>query len=198
MAASSNLDISDLAVPILVSTTSVFYGINSVAGDIAVTGTYACMIDYSAGLVLVDVQNPMAPVVKARYPANLALGVSANNGYCSVFARTGDVTIVDLNQLPSPLLLGEWDGPGFARAIAASQDYAYIAGTDGFRVLDISNPASPTTAGVISDNFQNANLAVSGNIAVLANNDVLQLVDVSNPAAPTVVAYYDDGNMSRP
>jgi hypothetical protein len=185
------LDVSDPAAPSLVNTQTVF------GDDIVLTDRYACVAGTPGGLTLLDIQNPSAPAVTARYKADYAIRVSVDNGYCSVLDWLGGIRIMDLNNLPSPLRVGEWEGPGYAYAIATTQDYVYVAGSGGFWALDISNPVSPTTAGVISGHQGAEDMAVSGNIAARATGGGLSLVDVSNPAAPTVAGYYDTGSYGR-
>jgi hypothetical protein len=78
---------------------------------------------------------------------------------------------------------------GWITGMAVQGSYAYIGEGSGLTILDISNPASPTTVGrtspmpgILED------VAVSGDYAYVADGDGgLRVVDVSDPANPVEV-----------
>jgi len=66
--------------------------------------------------------------------------------------------------------------------------YAYVAvESDGFFIIDISQPANPTIAAKFPGPYAK-DIAVVGNYAYVADQDFgLRVVDVSNPATPVLV-----------
>ena len=80
-----------------------------------------------------------------------------------------------------------------ALAVHVSGNYAYLAANDeGLKVIDVSNPASPSVVGSCSMVCP-ADVYVSGNHAYVTNNaegvngSGFEVIDVSNPASPLVV-----------
>jgi hypothetical protein len=70
-------------------------------------------------------------------------------------------------------------------------NYAYVVGSE-FRVVDVSNPASPVVVGTYTLQEGGQGVYVSGNYAYVATcNSGLLVLDVSNPANPTKVGEYN-------
>ena len=105
-------------------------------------------------------------------------------------------------------LIGDWssvtpigavDLPGNDNGIkvATVGNYAYVirqSGSNNFVVLDVSNPASPTTATNISLTGSLTNIFLSGNRAYVTstnNNGELYVVDITNPAAVSLLGTYN-------
>jgi len=99
-------------------------------------------------------------------------------------------------QMPSLEFVGHLDTPGSAYAITVAGEYAYVADSyGGLRVLDVSNPFSPSEVGAhVWPGSSAEDIAASGNYVYLTNG-VLEIVDVANPAAPTVVGLFQAGNV---
>ncbi len=88
---------------------------------------------------------------------------------------------------------------GSAQSVAIFSNFLYLANyDDGFRIFDISTPASPMILGHTNDNSSvgvATGVAVSGNLAYLANgSDGLRIYDVSNPNSPVNIGYVTDTN----
>jgi len=89
-------------------------------------------------------------------------------------------------------LTGSYNSPGYASDVFISGNYAYIAdGSSGLRVVSISNPSSPTSAGFYS--IVNAlGIFVEGDYAYIANHlGGLQVLNILNPASPVHAGIYD-------
>ena len=95
--------------------------------------------------------------------------------------------------------VGFYDTLGIARGVAVSGSYAYVADdTYGLRIIDISNPATPTEAGFYDTPGTAYGVAVSGSYAYVADGTSgLRILDVSNPAAPTEAGFYDTPGTAR-
>jgi hypothetical protein len=79
--------------------------------------------------------------------------------------------------------------PHFVEDIAISGTLAYVAaGGAGLRVVDISNPASPTEIGAWDSRGYSGGVAVTGTTVYLADGPYgLRVVDVSKPSQPIEV-----------
>ena len=96
--------------------------------------------------------------------------------------------------------------PGFAHAVAAAGNYAYVASLvsvfHALCIVEVSDPANPVRAGGYSKNsFNSQSVAVAGNDVYITENDVawpgnpnpsgkLQIIDMSNPAQPGLRGEY--------
>ena len=124
----------------------------------------------------------------------------------STLTPSSQFRIIDVSNPGSPQIIGGTtiyasDGvtptalPFDARGIFVSGRYAYltfaVAGNDGFRVLDISNPVKPTVVGIGPADFPgiSSNIFVSGRYAyiVFGTSPAFKIVDVSNPVSPFIV-----------
>jgi hypothetical protein len=90
-------------------------------------------------------------------------------------------------------LVGYYDTPGGVGGVAVAGNYAYIAdGEAGFRVINISNPATPTEIGFCDTPGFAYGLVIEGSHAYIADEECgLRVIDISNPAAPFEIGSYD-------
>ncbi|HAD81818.1 TPA: hypothetical protein DCG35_04980 [Candidatus Edwardsbacteria bacterium] len=89
--------------------------------------------------------------------------------------------------------VGIYNAPGFARGVAVSGNYAYVADSDsGLRIIDISNPAIPTEVGFYNTPGNACDVAVIDSFAYVADGDFgLRIINIHDPANPVETGYYD-------
>ena len=89
-------------------------------------------------------------------------------------------------------LAGTYNTSGYALGVGVSGSYAYVADDiAGLRIIDISNPASPTLVGTYNTSGNAAGVTVSGSYAYVADYAAgLHIIDIGNPANPTLVGTY--------
>jgi hypothetical protein len=109
----------------------------------------------------------------------------------------GTLAAATAQPLLRPLLPGKW--PAGTQGLADVKvvgNYAYMTGgTDGFHVVDVSNPANPVRVGGYGTSGVATHVAVSGNYAYVSDYYAgLQVTDVSNPTNPVRVGGYDTTN----
>jgi DNA-binding beta-propeller fold protein YncE len=77
--------------------------------------------------------------------------------------------------------------------VAVTGNYAYVADEgSGLRIINVSNPATPTEVGFYDTPGWAQGVAVAGNYAYVADGGSgLRIINVSNPATPTEVGFYD-------
>jgi hypothetical protein len=62
----------------------------------------------------------------------------------------------------------------------------------GLRIIDVSNPSSPTEVGFLDTPGWAYSVAVSGSVAYVADGDGgLRVIDVSDPSNPVELGFYD-------
>ena len=119
-------------------------------------------------------------------------------GYCPFAVASGDFvysangTVMEVLDIHSLLPVGEVILESIVSSLAVSGNYVYIANwSDGFKVIDISNPTNPTLVAEIDFEGQCWDISVNGNYAYVGNNtEGLQIVDISNPLLPSLASTF--------
>jgi hypothetical protein len=155
---------------------------------------YAYLSGYLGGLLVVDVSDPASPSQVASSPTpKLAHDVVLTGSHAYV-AESQGVYVFDISNPPLPAPVGTWPTTGssvYCVAVAGHYVYAGV-GNDGLRIIDVSNPVSPTNAGFYSVPDSIRDVVVVDDLAYVAADGVgLHIVDVSNPVSPTLAGIYD-------
>ena len=132
-------------------------GILTGAHRITIAGNYAYMLT-EKNLVIVDLQDPLAPKVTATLGAPVLdepHGIAVQFRYAFVVDRYG-MKVLDVTDLahPKPVETAKVALPD-SRNIYVARTYAYIAaGAGGLGIIDIENPEAPRLDQVFSANQQ--------------------------------------------
>ena len=192
------------ATPLLTLTRVGSYGTSSYAQGLYVAGSYAYVAETVAGLQIIYISDPAAPVLAGSYDTTgAAFGVSVAGTYAYVADGFSGLQIIDISDPANPTISGTYNTPGYASAVYLAGSYAYVAdGSSGLQIINISNPAAPTFVGsydTLGDVWGKAyDVYVTGSYAYVADgNSGLQIIDISNPAAPTLVGLYNTENDAR-
>jgi uncharacterized membrane protein len=167
----------------------------------AVTGT-----DRNGNPVLeiVDISNPSSPgFASIPVPAALNGGVTAAGGKLYVTSSSG-LSIFNVNQLSSPLTqIGQVQTAptGGSVALDLADNLAYVGGTTGIDIVDISNPTHPVDKGTFGsgqivsggitlvrlDNIGGTNYLLVGTTRTHnAGQYTLLVYSLANPLAPAL------------
>lgn len=101
--------------------------------------------------------------------------------------------IVDVSDPSQPSTIGQTDVlPAAITSVDVVGGFAYLAdGDSGLYIIDISNPATPTSAGNYDTPGIAQDVTVAGNYAYVADmNSGMRIIDISNPAIPTETGFY--------
>jgi hypothetical protein len=203
------VDISDPSSPAIVG------GVQVASRAVAVSGSYAFAADYHGVAVIdvsavVDINNPSSPPFLGNVETYIT-DVTVSGSYAYVAAL--DFKVIDISDPGAPTVVGTVGFPFNQPAgVAVSGSYAYVTDPYGYdpestqsgrlRIIDISNPASPTQVGSVHSTGGKvwgpaSGIAVSGDYVYVAcpdENDPLtgpgslQVIDVSKPTRPSTVA----------
>jgi hypothetical protein len=186
------LRVVDVADPLRVTDASLAATLPSrFAQRVSVQGTVAGIADGSAGVKIVDVTRPAAPVELAAYRTGGTANRVVLAGHLAwVAAGSQGVLALDLGTPSSPTLVSSTRSAD-ASDIALKGPFAFLAdGEDGVKVLDISTPGKPLVLpGRVR--WDARSLALAGDLLAAAGPGGVQLIDVSNPRAPAVQGRYD-------
>jgi hypothetical protein len=187
-------------------------GLGDFVMDLAVSGRYAYVTDYTNGAIVVfDVSNPANPTVVNKLSGSAAGITSTGALYASgniLYMKNsyGNLATYNISNPASPVYLGSGstDG-GYAGqgSLYVQGRYAYIIANDGnyLDVMDVSNPAAPVKVGSSTTNISGpTRVIVAGRYAYVtsANNQKILVFDVSNPYKPTLIAQNSDTNSGGP
>ncbi len=178
-------DVSDPTDPTIVGSCDA----DGWAGDVAVSGSYAYL--GAQELSVIDISDPTDPRQVAAITDDGAStgGIELSGDYAYLARDVAGLTITDISNpfAPEDLAILPQEDLGRARDVAVSGDYAYVAGTDGLKVIDVSDPAAPTIVGNLPAGPA-PSVAVSGRYLFGGNySGELVVVDVLDPGAPVQV-----------
>jgi len=153
---------------------------------VTLSGVHAFVADYSSGLQVIDISDPLNPTVVGTCdtPGN-AHTVAVAGDYAYVGDSSSGLQVVDVSDPANPVLIGTYDTPGYVFGVAVSGErvFATDGGAAGLYVVDVSDPANPAYMGVWY--CTPMNVCVAGTRAMVANQSSgLLLIDVSHPASP--------------
>jgi hypothetical protein len=201
-AGTGGLTIYDVSTPTPVGTGAVnddfLVNALAVSSNVAVvSGQY--IPTATVRLQVLNVANPAAPTVVGQLPTTVPMNTSGT-GYMGVALNstgtravmalgTTGIYVVDLTNPAAPAVLGSYNTPGtaFAVALDSTGTVAYVAdGSLGhLQIVNLTNPALPSLAGSLPVPGTQVDLALSGNLLYLVSNTgTFDIVDVTNPAAP--------------
>jgi len=173
---------------------------NTQSSDVAVSGSLVFLADTNQGVQVVNVTDPNNPVVMGGVdtPGNPS-GIAAVGSW--VYLADGPFSglqIINASNPNNPVISGSLMTPGTAVDVTLSGSRAYVSdGNRGVQIIDVSNPASPSSVGIIPVSAQNQvdGVALKGSHAFLAVGGYpmggypwsLIEYDVSNPSLPVFV-----------
>lgn len=114
-----------------------------------------------------------------------------------------DLILFIINALAFPdslaiVKIGELDTPGKASGIAIRSNCVYLAdGSGGLRIIDVSNPYSPSQIGSCGTPGFAYDLALAGNYAYVASGTGgLRIIDISDSTNPYEIGFLDTPGQS--
>jgi len=168
--------------------------------DIAVAGGRAYVAASDAGLRIVDVSTPSAPVELGGLDTEVALGVAVSGNLAYVADSFAGVRIVDVANPAAPAQIARYNPPGYdgALKVAVAGTVAYLAvGNAGLVVLDVANPYVPAPLATYDTPGIVWSVALSGGRAFVATGgEGLRIIDVSKPAVPQELGSIDPGGQA--
>ena len=194
----SAIDISDPANPTEVDFIEDAVKLDN-AGGVYIVGDYAfvCAREY---LTVVDISNPLNLLIfnqlnSADFGRWGSIDIKGDYAY---LVTTGgpplylsQLVIVNVSDpsnlsIESTLLLDYVDTD--ARSIEVKGDYAYIACDADFRIINISDPTSPSLVGSVVPQLPYLdNIEVSGNYLFATTSDGITVIDIATPSSPSIV-----------
>ncbi len=186
------------------------------------TGREYALFGLTDGTSFIDITDPSKPVYKGKLDTHVGTNntawrdIKVYNDHAYIVSdgnnQNHGMQVFDLtqlrNQATEPVSFTEtahYGGFGRAHNIAINEDtgFAYVVGSDqasgGLYMIDLNTPASPTFAGMFSDDgythdaqavtYHGTDSAYFGKEIVFASNeDTLTIVDVSDKSSPNQIS----------
>lgn len=160
------------------------------AAAVAAAAGMAYVAAREAGLQVVDVGTPWAPVARGSIDTTgTAWDVAAVDSIAYVAFGSSGFVVVDVGDPDRPVIVGGAPTPGRARGIAVQGAVAYVADdVVGLMLFDITDPTTPTPMGVENSAGRAVDVAVCGAVAYVADELAgVRVVNAANPWEPWLV-----------
>ena len=143
------------------------------------------------GVKILDVSTPTAPVetgeIARIYNDVVFVRVSGDRLY--VIESSSSMIIYDVSTPQSPVKLGEYRGS--FRGVDVNGSNAYLWGSSGLTLLDISTPATPTLSSSYDyDGFTQKTKVVNNHAYIADNEHGVKIIDVSDSSLPESIGLY--------
>ncbi len=124
--------------------------------------------DFTAGLIIVDVSDPVHPQTKAFYQTDAACTAVAVAGNYAYVANSSNLLVLDISNPQSPTKVGSLYVGASAKDEFCDGAYLYVsAQSQGTKIYDLNDPAHPNLIGTISYG-SSSGISVSDTVAVLS------------------------------
>lgn len=165
------------------------------ANDVATAGQYA-FVGNGKVLTTINVSSPTSPTFVSRLtmPDSVrGISVAGNYAYCA--CGDAGLQVVDISNTSSPQIIGAFNDIGISLDVFVQGNYAYIANTRYFDVVNVSNPAVPTLAGRVQPSTSSStkmnSIAISGSTAILGDLFYgMRIFSIASPTNPVLLGSY--------
>ncbi|MBS0350692.1 MAG: putative Ig domain-containing protein [Proteobacteria bacterium] len=153
---------------------------------VAVSGSTVYVADYTGGLLVLDMSNPSAPILRSTYPAGsgyYANDVAVLGSTVFVADGPGGLQVLNVSNPSAPILRSTYSA--YSNGMAVLGSTLFVANVNALLVLDVSNPSTPILQSTYpAGSGQTYSVAVLGSTAFVANVNALLVLDVSNLSTP--------------
>lgn len=182
------LDVSDPTSPTFVGS----HITPGTAFDLVLSGNFAFVGDTERGFRIFDVSDPTSPTPVGAYDVpNAPVDTHVVGATAYVADTSSGFHVIDVTTpgLPNPLATDT--RAASAQGVFASETKAYLAGTKGLQVFDVTSGSAPILLGEYPTTNTSYDSYVVGDRAYLAAGiDGLEILDVANPSSPTRISGY--------
>jgi len=143
----------------------------------------------ASGMRTIDVSLPATPVETSRLDAGRFCGITVAGDLAYIAYKDAGMAIVDLSDVTTPQIIGQFDTAERALDVAISGNLAYIADKqDGVRVIDITDPTTPFEVGFNVESQSAREIVLANGMAYVADGfNGFLIMDLSVPTSPVVV-----------
>ena len=184
-----------------------FFDFNTVR-DVALSSDrrYAFLADTTAGLKVIDIDNPVNPTLVSTWNnfnvQYYSVALSSDDKYAYMASTTGYGTVIyDVSDPLRPAVVSQLysDGIPLNYATSADNQTLYIADYSNFTIGDLSDPANPVVTATVAldDNAWDIALSSDESKVFLAGGGLMIIFDVSDPTIPVLLSSVETGDVAR-
>lgn len=165
--------------------------------DLLIQGDYAFVAAGFDGFRVIDITDPVKPVIVGEAESGNAWGVAVRDDYAYLADEERGLQVINISAPVSPLTVGSRLA-GKPAAVAVKGDYAYVADTErGLRVYDVSSAREPKRIHIL-EGFAALDLILEGRWGyVSAGPDGLAVVDLESPERPVLAVLVPAGDIRK-
>ena len=157
-------------------------GLPGSSSDILIQGNRMLVAGGSAGVLLMNLDNPTSPGLDGFWSIGTVVGMDLE-GDLAALATTNGTFLLDVSDFFFPVI--EYSKVGeFVGAVEILGNRLYVSTNDSLRILDISNPSSPQQLGSVPLSGQAYRMQIHGRYAYCARGVNLSVVDIFRPDEP--------------
>jgi len=175
------------------------YSTNGLARNIYLSGDYVFVNDvFGVGIRIFNISNPHKPIEIKNININIA-DINIVDNYLFLTAGENGFHIYNISDINKIIEISNISMNGFQLGFDVNGDIAYIAGTEGLTLVNISNIDSPAEIKTIKSNLSYAtDIYISDDYAYVSDgDDGFAIFDVSQPYQPLEIVYYKTGSSNR-
>ena len=192
VAATAALQIVDVSDPAHPQPVGAYAAVNAI--DVALSGHYAYLVD-DARMLVVDVADPADPTLTATYGTILRwpTAIAAYGDLVAIADSDQGLHLVDVSDPLNPNEFSRYHPMGECggvQGVALAADLAYVACSDGLRVLNVSDPAHPQAIGWAPTPDDLEQVFITGGYAYAVEVNSLHVIDVALPGQPQETGSY--------
>eukprot|EP01064_Diplonema_japonicum_P039566 TRINITY_DN9957_c0_g1_i1.p1 TRINITY_DN9957_c0_g1~~TRINITY_DN9957_c0_g1_i1.p1 ORF type:complete len:386 (+),score=76.18 TRINITY_DN9957_c0_g1_i1:44-1201(+) len=121
----------------------------------------------------------------------LSWGVAVQHDLAYVADWGHGLTIVNVTNTASPVLVAELETPGNPSDVSVVGGYAYVAELDGMCVVDVHDPANPRVVGAFNTGGGAYVVKAAKGTAYVGDRHAVHIVDVRDANHPALAASYE-------
>ena len=166
--------------------------------QLALSGDYIYFADRYCGLEIVDISDPITPMLVGEFSDHTIEDVFIDGAYAYIIDYSS-FRIIDVSDQSQPSLVGECQvGSDDCSSVWVDGNYAYITALgfgSALSIFDISDRTNPTIISSYGIYTPAYDVCVRNNYAYVAcipggNDADLLILDVSDPSSPTLAGQY--------
>jgi hypothetical protein len=168
--------------------------------DMANSRGYAYLADSKKGLLVLDVQDPLACKQVSSYSKfqhKIKLLSAWENLLLADLAREG-LTVMDISNPAQPSKISTLQEPSLVKDMILVQGYAYLTDSNGnLHVFDLREPTQPAQTARLKIDKEPLKLGISQDKLYLTTQEGrMHILDISQPDTPDLLASVKIGNYS--
>ncbi len=162
----------------------------SMIWDVTIAGTYAYVAADAAGVLVVDVSNPLAPVLVGSLDLpSQTKRIHVNGKYAYTATLDQGVFVLDIADPANPIVVGQWDTGGSVGDVTTVRNLLVVADGSAVRIASLDDPTAPVEIGSVAT-LGSKVVSAHDNTLVAGDLSNLVVVDISDPTAPAILTSF--------